>query len=192
MKHLLYLHGLFSTGDSSKGQQFATWVSEHLQDVVVDTPTLSVNPNLASKQIMEILVSKEYHGVLGSSMGGYQASWVGQELRIPTVLLNPVVNIAQLLEPFLGQIIHPVTQETVELTSEDIQELDTRELKQEHDIEQPELILCLLQTGDDTLDWKQAAQRYSACHLSVVEGGSHAYEHFESDFSKISKHLQIA
>src|SRR5690606_15490663 len=37
----------------------------------------------------------------------------------------------------------------------------------------------LVQTGDETLDYRQAVQKYAGCKQTVEQGGDHAFQGFE-------------
>ena len=46
-------------------------------------------------------------------------------------------------------------------------------------ISQPQRYLVLLQTADETLDYRDAAEKYSDAQLVIEQGGSHGYDEFE-------------
>ena len=48
------------------------------------------------------------------------------------------------------------------------------------DITHPENLLVLLQTGDDTLNWRDAWDYYADCHLYRALGGSHGFDDFDA------------
>jgi hypothetical protein len=52
-------------------------------------------------------------------------------------------------------------------------------------VTQPERYLVLLQTGDDTLDYREALQKYAGCSLLVEQGGSHEFSGCERHLEKI-------
>ena len=49
----------------------------------------------------------------------------------------------------------------------------------------PQRYLLMLQTGDETLDYREAMEKYSTCPSIVEQGGSHEFSDFERYLDKI-------
>ena len=71
-----------------------------------------------------------------------------------------------------------------------------KHIKQLEDLEvqflaSPEDSLLLLQTGDETLDYREAADYYAASACHVEQGGDHSFCHFENWLPAIAQFLEI-
>ena len=92
------------------------------------------------------------------------------------VLVNPAVAPCDYLpREIIGRQRNYYTQEEYEFTLEHVAYLRTLEVKQ---ISDPARYLLLVQTGDQTLDYRLAVKLYAGCRQVVQEGGSHSFENF--------------
>ena len=55
----------------------------------------------------------------------------------------------------------------------------------------PQQRMVLLQTGDETLDYREAADYYAASICHVEQGGDHSFCHFEKWLPAIARFLEI-
>ena len=118
----------------------------------------------------------------GSSLGGFYATWLAEQSGCRAVLINPAVRPHTLLKKYLGENRNYHTGESWQFEQRHIDQL--REMHKPA-ISQPERYLVLLQTGDETLDYRDAAEYYQGSNLLIEQGGSHAFDHFESHIPKI-------
>ncbi|MBM3367756.1 MAG: esterase, partial [Betaproteobacteria bacterium] len=49
----------------------------------------------------------------------------------------------------------------------------------------PERYLLLLETGDEVLDWCQAARKYEGARMVVRDGGDHSLQSFPEQIPRI-------
>ena len=68
--------------------------------------------------------------------------------------------------------------------------LDYTHIEQFHElyiekISKPQRYLLMLQTGDETLDYREALEKYADCPSIVEQGGSHEFSEFERYLDKI-------
>ena len=119
--------------------------------------------------------------LIGSSLGGFYATWLAEKFRAKAVLINPAVL------PHSGLRAFPRAQQNLHTG-------ERYELIEEHFLEwqqlvvpriTPELYLLLVETGDEVLDYREALQRYRGCRLVVVEGGDHTLQCFPEHISLI-------
>ena len=92
------------------------------------------------------------------------------------MLVNPVVRPHELFAGHLGEQQNIYTGERYQLTSRHVDELSSLVVAQ---VTQPQNFLVLLQTGDETLDWRAAGVMYADCSLLKQIGGNHGFEYFE-------------
>ncbi len=175
----LYLHGFLSSPASLKAQQLVSYYQQHLPHDGLSVPELPFEPERAIELARRELkrMQAEYHQVylIGSSLGGFYATHLAETEGVPAVLVNPAVRPFDLFEHYLGPNTHYYSGEVHELTLEHIAQLQTLDCSQ---ISHPKRLLLLLQTADETLDYRQAAQLYRDCASWLEGGGNHSFERF--------------
>lgn len=128
-------------------------------------------------------INKQYAlSLVGSSLGGFYATWLAEKYDCPAVLINPAVKPHELLKKYLGENTNYYTDESWVLDEEHISQF--RELYIEK-VSNPQRYLLMLQAGDETLDYREALEKYSASPTVVEEGGSHEFSGFERHLDKI-------
>ncbi|MDH5483745.1 MAG: esterase [Gammaproteobacteria bacterium] len=182
---LIYIHGFNSSPASYKAnllKQYAesAGIAERLL-----IPELSAVPAKAIAQLRQLieqsLRSKNIRSgcpvsLIGSSLGGYYATFLAETYDCRVVLINPVVNPYILLEEALGPNKNYYTGEEYEITAEHIEQLRAIEIET---ITHPDRYLLMLQTGDEVLDYTLAMEKYAAVPSIVEEGGSHEFMGFD-------------
>ena len=190
--HLLYLHGFRSSPQSNKARIMADYVSAKHPKVRWWCPQLPPSPRDAASLIVEGIASwpRQSMAVMGSSLGGYYASWVAQLARCKSVLINPAVNPARDLEKYIGeQASWHDPEEKFFFRPEYIDELrllDTRSMTPAA----PEMVL--IAQGDEVLDWTEMSARYPHALQLVQEGGDHALSNFEEYLNRVEEFLTLA
>lgn len=189
--HLLYLHGFRSSPQSAKARQMAAHVAAEHPGVHFWCPQLPPSP----REAMALVASTVAHwpratsAVVGSSLGGFYASWVAQQLACPSVLLNPAVDPARDLARYIGeQTSWHDPAERFFFRSEyiaELQALDVRGLPPAG----PEL--AIIAQGDEVLDWREMVARYPAAQQRVLEGGDHALTGFEVHLPLVGSFLRL-
>jgi len=128
--------------------------------------------------------------VIGSSLGGYYASWVAQLARCRSVMINPAVNPARDLEKYIGeQTSWHNPEERFFFRREYMEELralDTRSMTPAA----PEMLLAA--EGDEVLDWREMSARYPHALQIIQEGGDHALSNFEEYLPQLDEFLNLA
>jgi uncharacterized protein len=180
MRHLLYLHGFLSGPNSQKAQQTAQYLSRVASGWQFHCPALSSYPDKALEQINDFLTSVPHQNLalVGSSLGGFWATYLAEQHNLPAILINPAVSPGQLLSKYIGQPLQNYySDETYQLTEQHrafLNQCDTATLTR------PENLWVWLQTGDETLDYRQAAAYYAACRIDIEEGGNHSFAGFDA------------
>lgn len=188
---MIYLHGFNSSPASQKAQQFTDYFrSQGVRDVQV--PALSPDPALAMQTIEDCIGarSEDLALLVGSSLGGYYATYLVERHGMKAALINPAVAPCDHLpSEIIGRHRNQYTHEEYEFTQEHVAFLRTLEVKK---IRDPSRYLLLVQTGDTTLDYRLAVQLYAGCEQVVQEGGSHSFEHFDAMLPRILQFAGLA
>ncbi len=177
-KVLIYLHGFLSSPQSVKAQATQAYWQQHHPEIEFVCPQLPCYP-LPAKQLLDGL-AQQYQGkhiaFIGSSLGGFLSTYMVQHYGGKAVLVNPAAKPHEVLSDYLGEHLHPYTGETFHLDSSHMQQLETMHQERPR---QPEAFWVLLQTGDETLDYRDAEQKYRGAKLTIEQGGDHAFQGYE-------------
>ena len=132
----------------------------------------------------------ESMAVVGSSLGGFYATFVAEQMGCKAVLLNPAVNPARDLAKYIGeQTSWHNADERFFFKSEFVQELQNLALT---GLKQPAQYLALIAKGDEVLDWREMQARYAGANLHIMEGGDHAISDFEQHLPSVMAFLGLA
>ncbi len=155
------------------------WLLAERPDIQYYCPFLSAHPALARERLENLLASLSDTRIMlmGSSLGGYWASFFAERDNLPAVLINPAVTPSMLLPDFLGQPLKNYhTDDTYVLNEFDvaaIRAVDTPVIKRKTNF------WLMVQSGDETLDYRQAVDKYQGCRQLVENGGDHSFQGFE-------------
>lgn len=176
MSTILYLHGFNSSPHSHKTCLMREWLSRNRPDIRFLTPDIAVNAARVADIICEHLEAFPDANLVGSSLGGFYATWAATRFDRKAVLINPAVRPYERFYAYLGEQQNFHTGEKYVLTTEMVAELQPLEAGA---LARPERLWVLLQSGDETLDYRDARQRYARSPMLVEEGGNHAFDTFE-------------
>lgn len=167
---ILYLHGFTSGPQSHKARALAERMAARgLADRFV-CPQLPPSP--ADAITLAGALIRPGTTLVGSSLGGYYATWLAERHDLRAVLVNPAV-IGQLSpEQFIGPQRNLYTGEAFDFTLEHVAQLRALEVPA---LARPERYWLLAETGDEVLDWRQAAARYAGARQTILEGGDHSF-----------------
>ena len=174
---LIYIHGFNSSALSFKAGLLRKRMAQFRRNAELLTPELPPGPR-AAIELLDALVTVHQQNValIGSSLGGYYATWLAERHRLRAVLVNPAVRPYDLLAEHVGPQTNLYTGTGYEFTAQHVTEL--REL--EIDRVTPERYLIMVQTGDEVLDYRHAVERYRGCEQIVIEGGDHGFSDFDA------------
>jgi hypothetical protein len=189
--HLLYLHGFRSSPRSFKAQRLQDWLATHRPEVHWWCPQLPPSPRAAMALVQQGTTGwpADTSAVLGSSLGGFYATRVAEATGWPAVLLNPAVDPARDLAPYVGELTaFHAPQERFIFGAEDVEALRTLAVPA---ITRPERYFAVIAKGDEVLDWREMSARYPGAHIRLLEGGDHALSDFDDHLPHILRFLQL-
>lgn len=188
---LIYIHGFHSSPLSIKAQQTKQYLQHVRPDIEFIAPQLVVQPEAALMQLKQLIESHKGRPIalMGSSLGGFFALNIGQHFGLRTALINPSVDPDVTIAQYLGEQVQPYTNERYELTTKHIQELVAMQTKlQPHEYQN---FMLMLQTGDETLDFRKASARLKSMRAVIEYGGDHSFASFERWLPEILNFLDI-
>jgi len=180
MPTLLYIHGFLSSPLSAKAGLTQAWLREHHPDWRYECPALSSYPAQARLTLEHTCADLRGDAVylIGSSLGGFWATYLAELYGFPAVVVNPAVQPQRRFVDLVGQPLRNYhTAETYTLSQADLDELETCEPKI---LRNTDLYWLMVQTADEVLDYRLAVKRYWGCRQTVEHGGNHTFEGFEN------------
>ena len=180
---IVYLHGFNSSPASHKAQVLkASMESRGLGDQYA-CPALPDAPAEAIKAVEQAIAGREVSAVtlIGSSLGGFYATWFAEKRGYRAALINPAITPHVGLAAYLGPQKNLYTGVPYELTRAHLE--GWRQLFIENI--DPERYLLLLETGDEVLDWREAARKYEGARAVIRDGGDHSLKSFPEHIERI-------
>ena len=188
-KTILYFHGFKSSSKSSKAQSLKNFIAKNTKNTKIIIPDLDDNFQNAHNQIEELIrLSGSNIVFMGSSLGGYYASYFSQKLKKKAVLINPAVHPLKDFEVHLGENENYSSGNKFNISSKEISFVRTLSYKK---LLTPNDLLILLESGDEILKYYKSASYFSGAYIDIAFGGNHSYSSFKSKFHKIQKFLDI-
>lgn len=190
--HLLYLHGFRSSPKSFKAQRMERAVRRRHPAVAWSCPQLPPSPAAAAALIRQTVTGwpADRMAVVGSSLGGFYATWVAEEWGCRAVLLNPAVHPERDLSRYIGeQTAWHDPQERFWFAPEYVDEL--RAL-QRGPVAHPERYFAVIAKGDELLDWREMTGRYPGIRVKLLEGSDHAISDFDEHIEDVLGFLRLA
>jgi predicted esterase YcpF (UPF0227 family) len=140
-------------------------------------PQLPASPKAAMDLVLTLV---ERHSgnlaIIGSSLGGFYATWLAERFGCRAALINPAVDPLKDLDKHVGVTTEWHTGEPFEFRREYIDELAALKVGR---ITQPERYFLLAATGDEVLDYRDMVAHYAGAHQHVIQGSDHAVSEFE-------------
>ena len=184
---IVNLHGFNSAGNNNA---FAQLRAHFMPGLEVISPTYSVHNFIAGyAQILEVLEkNRAFEHVsspvfVGSSTGALYAETLARKFGGRVLLVNPVVDAAQ-LKPLIGPQKNYATGVEYEFTQEDLATFEAVEV----DLSLPRLVL--IEDGDEKLDHRLTRAYYAEhAKIFVTDGDSHRYTHWAEALPEIETYF---
>ena len=188
---ILYLHGFRSSPRSTKARQLAARMKALGRGSEFMCPQLPVSPAEAAHAI-DALVSRlaaEDLTVIGSSLGGYYATWIAERSACRAVLLNPAVRPDRDLTNHLGAQTVYRSDATIIVEPEFLDQL--RALRVDA-ITRPDRYFLVAATGDEVLDWREMVAHYPNMRQRIIVGSDHGLTDFAAIIDEVMEFAGIA
>ena len=177
MMNVLYLHGFRSSPSSTKARLLAAHFAQTEHRFVC--PQLPASPALAMELACELIedrgnAAKDW-ALIGSSLGGFYATFLAEQFGCRAALLNPAVHPDADLRAHIGEGFAYDGETPFEFTAEYLDYLVTLKVAA---ITKPSRYFLLAATGDEVLDWRQMRGHYPGAKNHIIEGSDHAISEF--------------
>ncbi|RZO25539.1 MAG: esterase [SAR86 cluster bacterium] len=184
---ILYIHGWNSHKDARKAILLKDKINPSI-NFQVESITLQSHPKEAILQLSKFIEKergeRKVH-LVGSSLGGYYATFLSEKYNLKSVMINPAVWAYKIFKNDMGENKNLNTNESYIIDEEWVASL------KEIFVEKPssENYLVLLQTGDETLNYKFSAEYYDGSKIIIDEGGNHSFENLEIKIPQMLLHF---
>jgi uncharacterized protein len=184
MPTILYLHGFRSSPQSFKARMIGDRLAELAWPGEYECPQLPASPREAIELAARIAatVGPEDLAVIGSSLGGYYATFLAEKVGCKAVLLNPAVKPPRDLESYVGVTTAYHSDERFEFKREYIDELKSLAVET---ITKPERYFLIAATGDEVLDWHEMVAHYPRARHRVINGSDHGISDFADHVDEV-------
>ncbi len=181
MPTLVYVHGFLSSPQSTKAVLTQSWLQQNRPDWHFECPSLSAYAAKAKTELDTLVSGLRKKGdvfLIGSSLGGFWATYLAERFGLMAVVVNPSVKPALRMKGLVGKpISNYYTDESYTLTDKDTRTLQACEPTS---VINEDLYWLMSQKGDEVLDYKDGVDRYEGCRQTVEDGGNHSFEGYEA------------
>ena len=171
---LIYIHGFNSAPSSFKARLVGERMRALGRENAYRVAALPHRPAQAMALLRELVERHPGAALIGSSLGGYYATWLAEHYALRAVLVNPAVQPNALLRGYLGPQKNLYTGAAYELSAQHIEELEALDVASIT----PERYLLLTRTGDEVLDYRLAVEKFHGARQQVIPGGDHGFGDF--------------
>ena len=174
---MVYLHGFRSSPNSFKAQLMRKHFEQLGRGDEYVCPQLPASPKLAMQMIEGIAsqYAKDDLVFVGSSLGGFYATYIAEKLGSKAFLINPATNASRDLSGYVGVTTAYHSDEAFEFKAEYVEELRALAVNK---ITKPERYFLLAATGDEVLDWREMVAHYEGAKHIVIQGSDHGVSEF--------------
>jgi len=175
--YLLYLHGFRSSPRSFKSRVVQQTLTQAGQGERLICPQLPASPKAAIALALALAgqYAPDKLAIVGSSLGGFYATWLAEQLQVPAVVINPSVDPTRNLQHHIGVSTNWHSDEPFEFRQEYVDELEALKVAR---ITRPERYFLLAATGDEVLDYRDMVAHYAGARQHVIDGSDHAVSEF--------------
>jgi len=188
---LLYLHGFNSSPQSHKAQLVTQYMADNdcLEQLICpQIPAVPGDARLFLEQLVEETLENHSLSFVGSSLGGYYATYLAEKYSGRATLINPSVKPYETLKAYLGENKFYFQDDVWEFNETHIKQLEEMKVDK---ITDEQRYFVLLQTGDETLDYREAELKYKNSQCIIEQGGDHSFVELERFIPEIMRFSKI-
>ena len=188
---ILYLHGFRSSPDSFKARLLAAELRARGDASQWLCPQLPASPANAIESALALTkrIDTSALTIIGSSLGGFYATYLAESLGCRAVLLNPAICPSRDLATMLGSegvfrasMYH--SGEPFEFRHAYLAELDALAVAR---ITKPRRYFLIAAKGDEVLDWREMVGHYPRTRKKVLPGSDHGISDFARYLPEVLK-----
>ena len=182
---IVYLHGFRSSPQSFKARLIGERMRALGRADEYRCPQLSERPATAMEQSVALVrnVAPDQLTLIGSSLGGFYATFLAEKLGCRAVMLNPAMRAHEKLGRHVGtQTAYHDACTRFEFLAEYLDELRTMHIES---ITRPGRYFVLAATGDELLDWREMVGHFRAARHKVIQGSDHGMADFADHMDEV-------
>ena len=181
---ILYLHGFRSSPQSFKARLMRARLEELGLIDEWRCPALPVSPSeaIALAETLAVQAGNNDITVVGSSLGGFYATWLAEKHGWRAVLLNPAVVPQEDLSGYLGE--QPLWHGGGSIVVEP-RHIDELRALSVQSITRPERYYLIAATGDEVIDYRTMLDHYPNVRTTLIQGSDHAISDFSSYLDQV-------
>ncbi len=185
----LYIHGFNSAGYGEK--------VNHLRDAFGAENIITINLPYDPKKAMDLLqylvrnLKEEPLILVGTSLGGYYASYLTYKYGNISVLINPSTHPIESLKNEVGKYKNYKTDEEYIFTREHLESLKDYFIPIEKLNNYNDKILVYLDEDDELLDSKKTAEYFKNFYVKMYPGGNHRFQHMKELIEDLKQRLNL-
>jgi uncharacterized protein len=174
---IVYIHGFNSSPASHKSNQLRERLAALGREDEFACPALPHWPRDAMA-LLEREVSRvpaDQVTLVGSSLGGFYATYLTEKFGMRSVLVNPAITPHEGLRGHIGPQKNLYSGDEYVLTEEHLAQLARLHVAKPARMGS---YLLMHTTGDELLDWRSAVDHYRGCRQVIVQGSDHGFREF--------------
>ena len=181
---ILYLHGFRSSPLSMKSRLMLAAMQQAGRAHEFVCPQLPASPKLAIELALKLCEGWEASTmtVIGSSLGGFYATYLAEQRGCRAVLLNPAVKPPRDLSQYIGVTTLYHSDEVFEFKEEYVHEIPRYTVQH---ITRPERYFLIAATGDEVLDWREMVAHYPGARQTIIPGSDHGISEFSEYLDQV-------
>jgi uncharacterized protein len=187
---ILYLHGFRSSPQSRKAQQIKVALAARGRVDDYLCPPLPASPREAIDRVLTAIDREDPArlSLIGSSLGGYYATWLAERIGCRAVLLNPAIKPFEDLKAHLGRQPVFFSSDEIDMKPAYLDELHALDTPF---ITQPDRYFLVAATGDEVIDYRAMVAKYAGCRQRVIAGSDHQIHDFAQYLDEVLRFCGI-